>query len=121
MTVEETQDLAPTMFPFPNRVYSTFLHLFMYSCTLCALGHQYILLTLPPPDDRDSGDGSAVEWCSNRRGKRARSRERQDEHAIPRRYPARSLAPSCSRRLDGDSHHGACDNPLSHSEQLRAL
>src|SRR5215217_2176268 len=53
MTVEETQDLAPTMFPFPNRVYSTFLHLFMYSCTLCALGHQYILLTLPPPDDRD--------------------------------------------------------------------
>ena len=39
MTLEETQELTPTVFPFLVRIYSKPLHLFMYCCALCALRH----------------------------------------------------------------------------------
>jgi hypothetical protein len=38
-TLEETQALTPTVFPFPGRIYSRVLHLFMCFWALCAPKH----------------------------------------------------------------------------------
>ena len=57
MTQDETQELTPTVFPFPVRVYITLLHLFYVLCsTLCpaALSHSEYPLPLKDMSEPDT-------------------------------------------------------------------